>query len=265
MAVAQRAAAVAEVTEVGAVELADRARAGLNGFRARVNRAFDDIAHAANIGRIGVSFSGGKDSTVLLDVVRRVVPDAPAAFFDSGCELQSTYDIVRQYGATVIPARLTFQEMARYCGWWGYADPVDAAADMNAKAVLIDEPAETFVVRERLMVSAVGLRAAESRGRFLNAATRRELYQGSDRTWMLTPLIWWTTDEIWAYIADRNLAYNAAYDRMAEVGIPRAEQRIGSLLGASASQYGRVAQLKRIDLSTYNRLAAEFPLLRRDA
>lgn len=31
-------------------------------------------------GRIAVSFSGGKDSTVLLDLVRRAFPDVPAVF-----------------------------------------------------------------------------------------------------------------------------------------------------------------------------------------
>ena len=31
-------------------------------------------------GKIAVSFSGGKDSTVLLDLVRRAFPDVPAVF-----------------------------------------------------------------------------------------------------------------------------------------------------------------------------------------
>lgn len=37
-------------------------------------------------GNITVSFSGGKDSTVLLDLTRRAFPDVPAAFVDTGLE-----------------------------------------------------------------------------------------------------------------------------------------------------------------------------------
>ena len=37
-------------------------------------------------GKIAVSFSGGKDSTVLLDLVRRAFPGVPAVFVDTGLE-----------------------------------------------------------------------------------------------------------------------------------------------------------------------------------
>ena len=37
-------------------------------------------------GNVFVSFSGGKDSTVLLDLVRRVCADIPAVFVDTGLE-----------------------------------------------------------------------------------------------------------------------------------------------------------------------------------
>ena len=34
--------------------------------------------------RLFVSFSGGKDSTILLDLVRDLYPDVPAAYADTG-------------------------------------------------------------------------------------------------------------------------------------------------------------------------------------
>ena len=37
-----------------------------------------------NNGNVYVSFSGGKDSTVLLDLARRIYPDIPAVFIDTG-------------------------------------------------------------------------------------------------------------------------------------------------------------------------------------
>ena len=36
--------------------------------------------------KVYISFSGGKDSTVLLDLVRQVNPNIPAVFVDTGLE-----------------------------------------------------------------------------------------------------------------------------------------------------------------------------------
>lgn len=47
--------------------------------------------------QIYVSFSGGKDSTVLLDLVRRVYPNTPAVFVDTGLE----YPELREFVTTV--------------------------------------------------------------------------------------------------------------------------------------------------------------------
>ena len=47
--------------------------------------------------KIYVSFSGGKDSTVLLDLVRRAIKDVPAVFIDTGLE----YPEIRQFVKTI--------------------------------------------------------------------------------------------------------------------------------------------------------------------
>jgi len=45
--------------------------------------------------KIYVSFSGGKDSTVLLDIVRKVYPDCPAVFIDTGLEYPEVREFAR--------------------------------------------------------------------------------------------------------------------------------------------------------------------------
>lgn len=45
-------------------------------------------------GKVFVSFSGGKDSTVLLDLVRDLYPDVPAAYADTGMEYPEIQDFV---------------------------------------------------------------------------------------------------------------------------------------------------------------------------
>ena len=46
-------------------------------------------------GQVFVSFSGGKDSTVLLDIARRVYPDIPAVFVDTGLEYPELREFVK--------------------------------------------------------------------------------------------------------------------------------------------------------------------------
>lgn len=250
-------------TERRAAGPEDILRARLPSFRRKVQRAKDVLRRAAEIGQVGVSFSGGKDSTVVLHLARETLgPDVPAAFFDSGAELSSTRELVEHYGVTTIHPRLTYQEIARYTGKWGYADPVDLGCPFNYGMVMIDEPSETFVVRYRLRVVAMGLRMEESSGRAWNFRARGELYQRPNRTWYAQPIATWSVDDVWAYIASRGLRYNRAYDAMTALGIPRYEQRVDMLLSERGAEHGKVAQLKRIDPTLFNELAAEFPGLR---
>ena len=46
-------------------------------------------------GQVYVAFSGGKDSTVLLDIVRRIYPDVPAVFSDTGLEFPEVRAFVK--------------------------------------------------------------------------------------------------------------------------------------------------------------------------
>jgi len=47
-------------------------------------------------GKTYVSYSGGKDSTVLLDLVRTLYPDTPAVFFDTGVEFPEIRDMIKK-------------------------------------------------------------------------------------------------------------------------------------------------------------------------
>ena len=49
-----------------------------------------------------VSFSGGKDSTVLLDIVRRIYPEVEAVFVNTGLEYPEIQKFVKQFDNTLI-------------------------------------------------------------------------------------------------------------------------------------------------------------------
>lgn len=48
-------------------------------------------------GKVSVSWSAGKDSTVVLDLARRAFPDIPAVFVDTGLE----YPEIREFAKSV--------------------------------------------------------------------------------------------------------------------------------------------------------------------
>ena len=68
--------------------------------------------------QVFIAFSGGKDSTVLLDLVRRVIPDAPAVFIDTGLEYPEVKEFVRSCENVEIrrPKR-TFREVIERFGY----------------------------------------------------------------------------------------------------------------------------------------------------
>lgn len=250
---------------MSAVRWGDHAHARLPAFQRRVEAALAAVKDAAVIGKIAVSFSGGKDSTVLLDLVRRVVPDAHAAFFDSGLEYPDTYEIVAHYGVDVVQPQMSLPEMFRHGGYWGYRTPVDAEAEFDFFAFLVGEPSQRYVLTHGIAVEAIGLRAEESAGRRIGLLRKGgPLYfvKGRD-IWHLCPLAKWRTADIWAYLASRGIRYNAVYDKMAACGIDRSEWRVSTLLGISGLQRNaRIATIRRIAPDVYWRLAEEFPKIK---
>lgn len=69
-------------------------------------------------GKVYVSFSGGKDSTVLLDLVRRVYPDIEAVFVDTGLEYPEIRQFVKQHeNVTILRPKMRFDEVIKKYGY----------------------------------------------------------------------------------------------------------------------------------------------------
>lgn len=69
-------------------------------------------------GKVYVSFSGGKDSSVLLHLVRGMYPDVPAVFVDTGLEYPGVRDIaISTPGVTVLKPRKSFATVISQYGY----------------------------------------------------------------------------------------------------------------------------------------------------
>lgn len=65
-----------------------------------------------------ISFSGGKDSTVLLDLVRDIYPGVPAAFIDTGLEYPEIRGFVKTIkNVTTLRTEMTFFEVLKKYGY----------------------------------------------------------------------------------------------------------------------------------------------------
>lgn len=71
-----------------------------------------------NNGQVYVSFSGGKDSTVLLDLVRRIHPAVPAVFVDTGLEYPEIRDFVKTVNnVTWLKPEMNFRKVIETYGY----------------------------------------------------------------------------------------------------------------------------------------------------
>lgn len=231
----------------------------LTAARQRISRIFDDFD------QICVSFSAGKDSTVLLHLTaeeaRRRGRRIAVLLIDLEAQYKHTIDHARRcfdIHADVIdpywvalPLSLR-NAVSQFEPQWICFDP-DRREDWvrTPPELAITNPDafpffqagmefEDFVEEFALWYGAgrataclVGIRADESLNRFRTLIKEKTTHQGLRwTTWIgegvfnAYPLYDWRTEDIWIYSARAALPQNPIYDLMSRAGVPLALQRI---------------------------------------
>lgn len=85
-----------------------------------------------------VSFSGGKDSTVLLDIVRKLYPSVKAVFVDTGLEYPEIRDFVRTFdNVEWLRPKMNFKQVIEKYGYPFISKEVSECVDGARKYIRI--------------------------------------------------------------------------------------------------------------------------------
>ncbi|MDR1404021.1 MAG: phosphoadenosine phosphosulfate reductase family protein [Candidatus Methanoplasma sp.] len=167
-----------------------------------------------------VAFSGGKDSCVLLDLVKKALPKDSfvVVFGDTGMEFPDTYDVVEQTGLQCTKEGIPFYTAK------SHIDPKDSWVLFGPPSRAIrwccsvhKSTPQTLKMREITRkydytgLAFVGVRGSESSSR---SKYEYECYGKKQRgQYSYNPLLEWTSAEIWLYIYANNIPLNEAYKK----------------------------------------------------
>jgi predicted phosphoadenosine phosphosulfate sulfurtransferase len=204
-----------------------------------------------------VTFSGGKDSGVLLHLVaeeaRRRGRRFTVLFLDWEAQFQLTIDYIRQclteYADCVDPLWVCLplvtvngcsQIEPEWTCWapekralWVREPPPDAITDPAFFPFYTQRMTfEDFVGSVEAWFGGViltGIRASESMDRYYGVFSRLKQEKFGDRPSLIrtvNPLYDWSVRDIWVYYARTGKAYNPMYDRMHQAGLSLRQMRI---------------------------------------
>lgn len=265
-------------------------------YRALVEVAGTDVHEAALArirwlwdefdGHVSVSVSGGKDSTVVMELAAIVAREHGAVlkvqYLDQEAEWQATRDYLRRLKDTrldldidwyQIPFRLfnaaSHEEESEFGHMWPDGHPDDFyVRPPEPDAIRVNDfGKDRFKDVLGAMnaraggVHLTGMRAEESPLRRLSM-TGRPAYKwatwgaGGGAAFLMHPIYDWSFRDVWHAIETYGWDHNTVYDALFRYGVPHRDMRVSSLIHSGAVRH--LDQVQEIESETWNALARRF-------
>lgn len=242
--------------------------------------------------RCAVSYSGGKDSHVVLYLVREVMDEMgwtqpldvvfrdeeliPDDVIEHVCSLRDHPDkFTLHYFA--VPMRNQFFLLGKhipYIQWdndreWVRPKPDFAITDLHPSGAPMIQLEMQALINHRLgwkgsICMFNGIRAQESLLRFRSCNLTKNRYNyiagdagGAKDTHFVKPIYDWSTHDIFRFFYDRQIAYCRIYDAEMLAGTSNSELRVSTPLHDQA--YGYLCRLRRMYPVFFEQLARLFP------
>jgi predicted phosphoadenosine phosphosulfate sulfurtransferase len=237
------------------------------------------------------SVSGGKDSTVILELALRVAREKkrlplPVFWIDQEAEWTATVDTVREimHRKSVKPLwyqmPIYIENAASYdtkylkCwdpeaekDWIHKKDPLSIKENTFTTQWFLDLFDEVFAQAypyEKVAVLA-GVRCEENRSRYMGLTGARiykwvtwaKKLKTHPNQYTFYPLYDWTWSDVWHAIAENKWKYNRMYDLYYQFGIPVPQMRISAL--HHETSIWAVQQMQEWDPALYDRVTKRLP------
>lgn len=206
-----------------------------------------------------LSWSGGKDSTLMLWLTLKEKPDIDVIYFDADSCLPDGWEymqnLVREWNINFRAVKTTplLDVITKY----GIDHP---SIDYYTMKATVYEPVRQLV-GEGYDGSLVGIRTQESKDRRWAGKRSGELFFNKGfKMFECWPMLWWKKEDVWLWIDAYEIPYHPAYDKT--LFDPREEIRVSYWAGETNRQFGRFKWLEYYYPELFQQLSEQCPEVR---
>jgi len=238
-------------------------------YKKRLMEAMDAVEKAIveHPGTWAVSYSGGKDSTVMLNICYECGWRGPVLYQTYG-DIETIPDnrkmvdwVKSHYGLEVIEKDAPGEfEIFRELGYFFIeAESKEEQAAVRRWYRRAFGELDKFVQAQGWTGQFLGLRIEESHQRVMVLGHRGDLYYASTRkNWTACPLYRWSGRDIWAYLVSRGLPWSSIYDAPGQ-NRERLRNDVVFLAGSGSIRHGQFAFWAKYFPELFEKLAYEWP------